>query len=261
MTAELHESVARQLADAYQTKSAIAPPRELIEGLDLDGAYRIQQLQEQWLIDRGRRIAGRKIGLTSAAMQQQLGVDEPDFGFILDTQLYAAGDHLETQHFLSPKVEPELAFTLATDLGAGTTREKAADAVDEVFLAIEVIDSRVRYWDISLVDTIADNASCGAAIIGPSISVDASDVEALRAVSTRLLVGGAEQSAGSGADVLDDPLAPLVWLANELGSRGGGLRAGDVVLTGSFCAAAPISNNVEVIADFGEHGVVSAFFD
>lgn len=261
MSVEQYESVARQLAESYGTKSAIAPPRELIEGLDLDGAYRIQQFQEQWAKDRGRTIVGRKIGLTSQAMQQQLGVDEPDFGFITDTQLYAVGDHLEAQHFLSPRVEPELAFSLGADLGAGTTREQAADAVEDVFLALEVIDSRVRYWDISLVDTVADNASCGAAVIGPSISVDAHDVAALREVSTRLFVGGTEESAGSGADVLGDPLAPLVWLANELGARGGGLRAGEFVLTGSFCAAAPVSDNMEVVADFGEHGVVSAFFD
>lgn len=261
MTERQLEDVARQLAGAYTAKAAIAPPRELIDGLDADGAYRIQQFQEQWLVESGRRIVGRKIGLTSRAMQEQLGVDEPDFGFLTDTQLYAAGDHLETQHFIAPRVEPELAFTLNADLGEGTTRAEAAAAVDQVLLALEVIDSRVRYWDLTLVDTVADNASCGAAIIGPAIAADPADVDALRAVAVQLFVGGRERSAGTGADVLGDPLAPLVWLANELGRRGSGLTAGEFVLTGSFSAAAPISDNLEVVADFGEHGLISAFFD
>ncbi len=251
-------TVAEELLRAYDTHEPVAPPRTVIDGLDLAGAYRIQQLQEKALTAAGRRVVGRKIGLTSLAMQRQLGVDSPDFGFFTEDLVFEDGAEIGISRFIAPKVEPELAFVLRSDLGVGATLADARAAVDKVRLAVEVIDSRVRDWDIRLVDTVADNASCGAVILGPAIEVPPDRLVDVRAAMS---IDGELTGSGTGADVMGDPLAPLVWLAGVLGERGAGLRAGETVLTGSFCAAAPVSAGQRVDVDYGVHGHVSARFN
>ncbi|AGF71961.1 2-keto-4-pentenoate hydratase [Corynebacterium halotolerans] len=249
--------VAEALLQAYDTREPVAPPRALIGDLDLDDAYRIQRLQEEAVTGAGRRVVGRKIGLTSPAMQRQLGVDNPDFGFVTDDLVFAAGSEVPVGRFIAPRVEPELAFVLGSDLRAGATLADAREAVDTVHPAVEIIDSRVRDWDIRLVDTVADNASCGAVILGSAIDVP---LDRLTEVTAGMSVGGAAAGTGTGADVMGDPLAPLAWLAGVLGEQGVALRAGEIVLTGSFCAAAPVVAGESVDVDYGPYGRLSAAF-
>lgn len=255
---EAYARVADDLLDAYRTGAAIAPPRDTIGGLDLDGAYRIQQIQEQAFIESGRRVVGRKIGLTSLAMQRQLGVDSPDFGFFTDDLLFDDGSEIEVSRFISPKVEPELAFILGTDLAPDATLEDVHAAIASTHLAVEIIDSRVRDWNIRLVDTVADNASCGAVILDRT-PVDVT-ADQLPQVTAAMSVGGTVVGSGTGADVMGHPLAPLHWLAGVLGQQGVTLKAGDIVLTGSFCAAAPVVAGQSVEVDYGRYGRLAAKF-
>lgn len=243
-------SVAQQLFTAYETREPIAPPRETIEGLDLEGAYEIQRLQEEMFLARGEEIVGRKIGLTSKAMQEQLGVDSPDFGFFTNKMTYADGDSIDVSRFIAPKVEPELAFRLGADVEPGSSVEDLV--IDAVILAVEIIDSRVRDWDIRLVDTVADNASCGAVILGREIEVAPED---LPAVTASMLIDAQVASEGAGSAVLGHPLNPIPWLAGIVG-----LKKGDIILTGSFSAAAPVVAGQAVDVDYGEYGHLKITF-
>lgn len=254
---QLLAEIAEALLQAYGTREPVAPPRTRIEDLNLDDAYRIQRLQEEAFTGAGRKVVGHKIGLTSPAMQRQLGVDSPDFGFITDDLVFTAGSDVPVGRFIAPKIEPELAFVLGSDLRAGATLDDARAAVDTVHPAVEIIDSRVRDWDIRLVDTVADNASCGAVILGSPIDVP---LARLTEVTATMSVGGEVTGSGTGADVMGDPLAPLAWLAGVLGERGGALEAGEIVLTGSFCAAAPVVAGESVDVDYGPYGRLTATF-
>lgn len=252
------QGVAEDFLGAYRTGTPIPPPRDTITNLDLDGAYRIQQLQEEAFTAQGRTVVGRKIGLTSLAMQKQLGVDSPDFGFFTDDLVYHDGARIQIDQFISPKVEPELAFILDHDLPADATFDQVTHAIRSTHLAIEIIDSRVTDWNIRLVDTVADNASCGAIIINPEpIDIAVAD---LPSVTARMLIEGELAGEGSGADVMGHPLAPLHWLAHTLGTQGVPLKAGDIILTGSFCGAAPITAGHTVTIDYPTHGTLTASF-
>ncbi|QMV85749.1 fumarylacetoacetate hydrolase family protein [Corynebacterium hindlerae] len=253
-----YEAVAKELAEAYTTKQPITPPRETLPGLDLSGAYRIQQIQEEMLVAAGEKIAGRKIGLTSLAMQQQLGVDSPDFGFFTEKQVFRSGDVIDASQFISPKVEPELGFVLNRDLPATATMDEVREAIGETFLAVEIIDSRVRDWDIKLVDTVADNASCAAIVLGNVAEEIVFDD--LPSVPATMTIDGEVAGTGEGSAVMGHPVEPLVWLAQTLGEQGVGLKAGDIVLTGSFCAAAPVIPGSTVDVDFGRYGQLSVSF-
>lgn len=253
------DAIAQQLLDAYTSGNAIQPPREQEPALTVEDAYAIQQRQERAFEDQGQRVVGRKIGLTSLAMQEQLGVDSPDFGFFTDKQVYSSTAPIPTSQFLSPKVEPELGFKLGADLAADASFEDVVAAVASTHLAIEIIDSRVRDWDIKLVDTIADNASCGAIIIDDN-PVDI-PVEALTTVPAAMSIDGLEASAGVGEAVMGHPLKPLQWLAQTLGELGVPLRKSDIILTGSFCAAAPVVAGSTVEVDYGRYGTLTARFN
>lgn len=258
-TFHIEEVVAEALYVAYASKEAIIPPRKTVEGLDLAGAYRIQQLQKNAFEADGHKVIGHKIGLTSLAMQEQLGVDSPDFGFFTDRMRFNAGDQIATDVFIAPKVEPELAFTLESDLPAKATLEQVRDAIGSVHLAVEIIDSRVADWDIRLVDTVADNASCGAIVMGDEpvqISFDE-----LRDVPATMSINGFEVGSGVGSAVMGHPLIPLQWLANTLGEQGVALKAGEIILTGSFCGAVAFTSGDVLDVDYGRYGTLSVTFN
>lgn len=250
--------VAAQLFAAYDSKKGVQPPRKIIEDLTVEDAYAIQQWQEKKFVEAGHKIVGRKIGLTSLAMQEQLGVDSPDFGFFTDDLSYSPGEGIPVDRFITPKVEPELGFKLKKDLGTGATFDEVVDAIESVHLAIEIIDSRVRDWDIKLVDTIADNASCGAIIVDPNPVEIA--VDDLVNVPATMYIEGEEAGKGNGAAVMGHPLKPLEWLATVLGEMNVPLRAGQIVLTGSFCGAAPVIAGQNVTIDYGEYGTLETSF-
>lgn len=257
MTANTPGTIAEMLLDAAGTRFAINPPRMLIPGLNLDDAYRIQLLQQRALLAQGKEIVGRKIGLTSAAMQQQLGVDNPDFGFFTRDTIFEDGAEIPAAKFIAPRVEPEVAVVLDRDLGAGEDLVSVAAAVRSIHVAVEIIDSRVKNWDITLVDTVADNASGAGVILGPEITAQAEDLPTITAVMS---LNGAEVARGMGVDVMGHPLAPVVWLATELAERGAPLTAGEIILTGSFCAASPVVAGDQLNVDYGEYGGLSVTF-
>lgn len=257
-TTKTLEAVAQDFLAAYNSGIPIPPPRQTLPGLNLDDAYRIQQLQEHAFTTRGETIIGRKIGLTSLAMQHQLGVNSPDFGFFTDHMAYRDTDPIDLTRFIAPKVEPELGFRLSHDLPPHPSLDDVAAAIDATYLAVEIIDSRVQNWDIHLVDTVADNASCGAVILSPEpVHIP---VDALPQVSAVMTINGTEAGRGTGADVMGHPLKPLTWLAGVLGEQGVPLTAGDIILTGSFCGAAPITPGDHLTVDYGPYGYLTTTF-
>jgi 2-keto-4-pentenoate hydratase len=256
---ELLARMARELFDATETLDPVAPLRNRVEDMTVQDAYTVQTLQLERHLAEGRVLAGRKVGLTSLAMQKQLGVDSPDFGFFFEDMVHHEGAKLPAGAFIAPKVEPEYGFVLKETLqGPGVTREQAAAAIGQVYPAIEIIDSRVEDWDIKLVDTVADNASCGAIAVG-TVPLDVT-VADLASVQCTLRIDGEARETGTGEAVMGDPVAPLAWLANVLGEQGVALEAGQLVLPGSFTKALPVVSGESATADFGPLGSLTINF-
>lgn len=226
------------LAEAARTGAACPPVRDLFDDGDLDTAYAVQQWNVRRGLDAGRRIVGRKIGLTSPAVQRQLGVDRPDFGALFADMAVPDGGEVPLGRLLQPKVEAEVALVLVRDLPhRECTVVDVLRAVDFALPALEIVDSRVRGWDISFVDTVADNASSGLYVLGATpVPLDRVDV---RSVTMTMSRGGETVSEGTGADCLGSPLNAAAWLASALAERGEPLRAGDLVLTGALGPMAP----------------------
>ena len=259
MTPQERQQLAGDLARAYETRVPIDPPSQSA-ALSIADAYAVQTLQIENRVAAGARVRGHKVGLTSRAMQRMFAVDKPDFGHLLDVMFLPPGERIEMSRFLQVRVEPEIAFVLGRDLrGPGVTIADALRSVDFAVAALELIDSRIRDWQITLPDTIADNASSGAVVLG-SHPVLLHQVD-LRLVGCNLYRGGSLVATGAGGAVLGDPIAALVWLANTLGSRGVTLEAGEVVLPGSCTPAIPVSGGDTVRADFAGFGPVSVAFD
>jgi 2-keto-4-pentenoate hydratase len=253
------QQAAKSLLTAYSTGCAIAPLIETYPELTVAQAYEIQLEQvHQWTAE-GRSVRGHKVGLTSAVMQRQLGVDQPDYGHLTDTMFHLESLPIDTGSFISPRVEPEIAFVLNRDLtGPGVTAADAINAVDYVLPALEIIDSRVADWKISLIDTIADNASSGGVVLGSTpAALDRFD---LRLTGCVLHQGGRIVGTGAGAAALGSPLNALVWLANTVGPLGITLAAGSVIMPGSITAAVPAEPGKSVTATFAGLGSVTAHF-
>ncbi|MGB8408146.1 MAG: 2-keto-4-pentenoate hydratase [Mycobacterium sp.] len=247
------------LLDAHHTRVPVDPPSESDTGLTVAQAYEIQLQQVTHWTGQGRVIKGHKVGLTSTAMQLQLGVDQPDYGHLFADMFYPESLPIDAGRFISPKVEPEIAFVLDQDLtGPGVTVVDALQAVGYVLPALEIIDSRIRDWRITLPDTIADNASAGGVVLGSTpVALTALD---LRLTGCVLNADGQVAFTGAGAAVLGSPINALVWLANTLGALGVTLEAGSVVLPGSLTAALPVTQGSTITASFTEIGSVTACF-
>jgi 2-keto-4-pentenoate hydratase len=250
---------AAELLEATTSLIPVAPLRNRFEGMTLADSYLVQTAQLEHHIAAGRVLAGRKVGLTSLAMQRQLGVDSPDFGFFFEDMVHHEGARIPVSRFIQPRVEPEFGFILKESLqGPGVTLEQAAAAIGAIYPAIEIIDSRISDWDIKLVDTVADNASCGAIAVG-STALDV-DPSHLLDITCSLVIDGHVTGTGTGADVMGNPLAPLAWLANVLGEKGVALEAGQLILPGSFTAAMPVISGSTATADFGPLGSLTIRF-
>ena len=256
--AALHRQLADELLAARRTGVAVPPLARRHADLDLDGAYAVQQLQQAEWQTRGRAVGGHKIGLTAPAIQAQLGVDQPDFGVLLADEIDPDGAVVDLGALIAPRAEPEIAFTLAADLaGPWVDAEQALAAVGTVHPALEIIDSRVADWAITLVDTVADNASGARAVVGTGVDPAGLD---LAAVACTVTLGGRTVAEGTSDAVLGSPVTALVWLANTLGERGTVLRAGSVVLSGSITAAFDVGDGDEVTATLAGVGTVTARF-
>ena len=252
-------TVAAELFDAYTSRRPVAPLASRFPDMDVADSYAIQLWQVQRWVAEGRRVRGHKVGLTSVAMQKQLGVDQPDYGHLLDGMFHLEHQPIRTADFIQPRVEPEVAFVLKRSLqGPGVTAAEAIAAVDFVLPALELIDSRITDWKIGLVDTIADNASSGGVILGSRPTpVDAVD---LRLSGCNVVKNGSVVATGAGGAVLGSPITSLVWLANTVGPLGITLEAGHVVLPGSITASIPVAAGDAVTATFAGLGSVTARF-
>jgi 2-keto-4-pentenoate hydratase len=258
MTPLDHQTVARELLDSYQTRQPIDPLVDRVSEMTVDDAYRIQLAQARDRAARGEILVGYKVGLTSAPMRTALGVDVPDYGHLFDTMLWPEGERIPLDRFIAPKVEPEVAFVLEHDLtGPGVTAATAARAVAYCLTAIEIIDSRIRDWRITLRDTIADNGSSGGVVLGERpIRVTDLDLRMLGCVFVR---NRTVCETGAGAAVLGGPLKSLAWLANTL-SEHGPLPAGSIIMSGSITASLSVADGDTFDAELDRLGRVSAQF-
>jgi len=226
-------AVAVRLREAERTGVPVAPVRdELAEG-GIEAAYAVQVLNTEHALAQGRRVVGRKIGLTSKAVQLQLGVDSPDFGTLFADMALCDGDEIPLSGVLQPKVEAEVAFVLGRDLAQSRPGPAEVIAATEFVLpAIEIVGSRIEKWNIRMLDTVADNASSGLFVVG-------NEPRRLRHVDLRncgmvMERAGEQVSIGSGAACLGHPLNAVVWLARKMSELGQPLRAGDVVMSGAL---------------------------
>jgi 2-oxopent-4-enoate/cis-2-oxohex-4-enoate hydratase len=242
-----------ELYDALVNGTTVAPLRDRVHGITIADSYRIQSRMVQRRLDAGEHIVGKKIGVTSMAVQQMLGVYEPDFGQLLSGMVYRNGDTIRLDSLIAPRAEGEIAFVLKHDLlGPGITAIDVLRATDYVVPCFEIVDSRIDNWDIKIVDTVADNASCGVYVLGTD-PVDPLDVD-LSLVGMTLDVDHEIFATGAGAAVQGSPVNAVVWLANTLGSLGIPFRAGEVILSGSLSVMAWIKQPMDLGARFGGLG-------
>ena len=253
------EALAERLRTAYETGASCAPLVQDHPDLSIDDAYRIQHANVARRITGGARLIGRKVGLTSFAVQKQLGISEPDFGHLFDDMAVIDGGTFDLSRTHNPRAEAELAFVLGDRLaGPGVTAADVWSATAYVLPAIEIIDSRVADWAITIVDTVADNASSLAfALGGAPVGPDAVDWSVAGMV---LRKNGHVASTGAGAASLGHPVNAVVWLANRLGAAGESLRAGDVILSGALGPVIPVEPGDVVDADIAHLGRVSVRF-
>ncbi|MGQ9594361.1 MAG: 2-keto-4-pentenoate hydratase [Anaerolineae bacterium] len=253
------EDLAVELLQAWETRVPVDPLTERFPALTVAQAYEIQLAGIRRRLEGGRRVVGKKIGLTSKAMQDLLGVHAPDYGHLLDDMVVPNGQAVPVSRLLQPRCEGEIAFLLKRDLvGPGVTVGEVLAATEAVLPALEIVDSRVRDWRIQIQDTVADNASSALLVLGDKLTpVHGLD---LRLVGMVLEKNGQVMATGAGAAVLGHPAAAVAWLANKLGEFGVALKAGEVVLSGALTAALPIVAGDAFRAEFDRLGSASIRF-
>ena len=261
---------AERLTLAARTGVPAAPVRDVLGSTDVALAYEAQNVLTAARKAAGARVVGRKVGLTSPVVQRQLGVGQPDFGVLFDDMLVPSGGDIDSGRLIAPKAEAEIAFVLSAGVdgfAAGVSpaapisaadRAAAAAAVDYAVAALEIVDSRVADWDITITDTVADNASSALYVLGDK-RVPVSEF-APAEVTMKLEKNGEPASSGNGAACLGDPLNALIWLARTAASFGAPLRAGDVVLSGALGAMVTAEPGTEITAELSTLGRVSVTF-
>ena len=258
MSKGLITAAAADLWAAHRDRTPISPLTERYSELDIADAYAVQQVNLHRYLAAGSRLVGRKIGLTSKPMQSLLGVDEPDFGYVLDDMVI--DDMVGTARFCAPRVEPEVAFLLRSPLrGPGVRVPDVHAATEAVAVALEIVDSRITDWKLTLPDTVADNASSGAVTLGQWVTH--TDDLALARATASLRLNGSEIDSGTGDAVMGDPAAAVAWLANALGDYDTELSAGQFIMSGSFTSAAFVRPGDVATAKITGLGTVSLRFD
>lgn len=258
LTEQQRQNAADAILKAEQTRQVCPQPSKTWPDMTLEDAYDIQRRWSEARIAGGAKIVGRKIGLTSRAMQQASKMTEPDYGVILDDALFYDGAQIETGSFIKPRLEVELAFIMGEDLsGAGCQVHDVLRATEFVQPALEIIDYRTEV-PRQIVDTIADNAAFGAIVLGGR-TIRPFDVD-LRWVGATLSQNSVIEESGVSAAVMGHPAAGLAWLVNKLAQHGGGLKKGDIVLSGSFTRPIDISSGDVILADFGPLGSLGVRF-
>ncbi|MEO3384942.1 2-oxo-hept-4-ene-1,7-dioate hydratase [Mesorhizobium sp. CAU 1741] len=265
MTPAEIEAAAAALDDAERSGRQIGLLSLAHPGMSMDDAYAVQAEWVRGKLAAGRRVIGHKIGLTSKAMQQALNINIPDSGVLFDDMLFGNGATVPAGRFIQPRVEAEIAFVMKTDLvgdDIGVTEVLAA--TDAIVPSLEILDTRILRVDPetrrarNICDTIADNAANAGLVLGEGrFSQDAVDMRWVGAIVSR---DGEVEETGLGAGVLNDPAAGVAWLVNRLALYGKGLKAGEIVLSGSFIRPIEAPPGSEIVADFGAYGIVSCRF-
>jgi 2-keto-4-pentenoate hydratase len=250
------ESAALALREARNTRRPIAQISATYGISRIDDAYAVAGLNTAARVAAGARVVGKKVGLTSKAVQQQLGVDQPDFGVLFDDMEFLDGDDVPLSRLIQPMVEAEVAFVVNRDLrGDLPSWAQFLASIEYALPALEIVDSAIADWKLTLVDTVADNASCGRYVLGNQ-PVTLGQL-ALGEVFSHLLRNGRTESVGSGAACLGHPLRAAYWLARVMCQRGESLRAGDVVLSGALGPMLPVNPGDRFTAHIGSLGTVS----
>ncbi len=257
--AELHARAAAQLIDAARRAIPCPPIRSIVPDGGLQDGYEVQRLVRARTGATRRRV-GRKIGLTSAVVQRQMGVDTPDFGVLFADMAYGDSEPISFHGLLQPRLEAEVAFVLGRDLpDRPVTTIDVLRAIDFVVPAIEVCDSRIIDWDISIFDTVADNASAGVFVTGNAPRL-LREIDDLRDAEMVLMTDGTTVSSGRGSACLGHPVNAVVWLANQVAEQGEPLVAGEVILSGSLGALVPATPGATYEAAITGLGSVRAVF-
>ncbi|WP_114589186.1 2-keto-4-pentenoate hydratase [Microbacterium arborescens] len=252
-------AIADELAEADRTHGVIPRITARYPGATVEDSYAIQGVWRDRMIASGRRLVGRKIGLTSKAMQQATGITEPDYGVMFDDTIYGSGAEIATERFSNVRVEVELAFALVRPLaGPDCTLDDALDAIDYAVPALEILNSHIELEERTIVDTIADNAAYGAMVLGTERRRP--DEIDLRWVPALLSRNGEIEETGVAAGVLGHPATGVAWLANKVSQHGARLEAGELILAGSFTRPMWVSRGDEVRCDYGPMGVIACRF-
>ncbi|SFE48057.1 2-keto-4-pentenoate hydratase [Lentibacillus persicus] len=254
----IHQA-ASTLLEAESDRKSIERFTSSAEAISVDEAYQIQLEIVRRKREKGAAVIGKKIGLTSQAMQEMLGVDKPDYGHLLDNMVFEEDTVISLDQFIQPKVEFEIAFVLHHDLqGPGVTVTDVINATDYVTPAIEVIDSRIKDWQIQFEDTVADNGSSAGAVFGNAQQA-LSDID-LPATEMTVYKNGTFLDRADGSAVMDNPVNAVVWLANALGEYGISLKKGEKILAGALSKAVPVEDGDSFEAAFEKLGTVKASF-
>ncbi|WP_017775862.1 2-oxopent-4-enoate hydratase [Paraburkholderia kururiensis] len=259
MESTLIAELGDRLYGALNARETIAPLSDSYPDMSIDDAYHVQQRMVQRRLDAGETVVGKKIGVTSKAVMDMLGVYQPDFGYLLSGMVYGEGESIAVNTLIQPKAEGEIAFVLKKDLlGPGITNAMVLAATECVMPCFEIVDSRIRDWKIRIQDTVADNASCGVFVLGDrAVSARAVDLSTCGMVLEK---NGEVIGTGAGAAALGSPVNAVAWLANTLGRLGIPLKAGEVVLSGALAAMAPVKAGDNFRLSLGGIGACSVRF-
>ncbi|ACR01689.1 MAG TPA: 2-oxopent-4-enoate hydratase [Thauera sp.] len=253
------EALGDSLYDALVARTPIAPLSAAHPDMTIEDAYHVQQRMIARRLEKGDRVIGKKIGVTSKAVMNMLGVHQPDFGYLLDSMVFNEGESVDMDTLIQPKAEGEIAFLLKKDLqGPGVTAADVLAATEGVMACFEIVDSRIQDWKIKIQDTVADNASCGVFVLGDQL-VDIADLD-LALAGMVLEKNGEIVVTGAGAATMAHPVNAMVWLANMLGSLGIALKAGDIVLSGAMGAMVPVARGDNLRMTIGGIGGCSVRF-
>jgi 2-oxopent-4-enoate/cis-2-oxohex-4-enoate hydratase len=249
-----------ELYQALCQREAIAPLTEREPEINLEDAYYISKHMVDRRVAAGESIVGKKIGVTSKAVQNMLGVHQPDFGYLTDKMVFADGDEMPiSEQLIQPRAEGEIAFVLKKDLmGPGVTNADVLAATEFVLPCFEIVDSRIQEWKIKIEDTVADNASCGLLVLGGQ-AIDPRKVD-LAVAGMVVEKNGEIISTGAGAAALGSPVNCVTWLANTLGQFGIPLKAGELILSGSLVPLEPVVAGDYMRVDIGGIGSASVRF-
>ncbi len=254
------EQAAAALRTARISKKAIAPISSQYGIGTLEEAYAVAGVNTRLNTAEGQRIVGKKVGLTSVAVQKQLGVDQPDFGMLFDTMEVLNNDTVNTSSLLQPRVEAEVAFVMAEDLGTNLPSwAEFLRCIGYALPALEIVDSAIADWKINLFDTVADNASCGLYVLGDQpVAIGAIS---LGDIAMEMRCNGTTVSSGTGAACLGHPLRAAYWLARTMAERGEPLKAGEIILSGALGPMFSVSQGQHIRADLGALGSVACHFN